>query len=465
MEQGLERLLDGRSEGQGAVSRRRGWIVVVVLVAGCGSSGSGDGHHDANPPDVRGGETHPDQDADAASNDEGAPSDGHVAADGRFDTVADSPVETPSGRLDGASFDATSDAIADVTSDAIIDASSDGAVAEVVAPRARIFVALASPFAATGSSTDVVAVDVSQGRAVVDASLGGVIALADRNDALLAVRGGGYTRISILDPDTLTVTRTQILPFDPVAAVVSTDGRYLYATHGEGWVSQVRVADGVVTAEVQVPLPTTAITGSASLDTLAIDPSETLLAATGAHNGDGSTVVVLSIGAGSLTILDNWVSQPIVSVNCDRWATAPVFDRASTKLSTFDTACGAFDVYDLASQSLDPNASVVFGHQDGASSYVNSVVDARGQFWSSNYASLFRTSTATPNDAATFSFGPAPGPLLTDPTGETVYAFQHDPRTNGVYTIDLTTGAATRLPWNLDLVQLGAFVATTTYSP
>ena len=353
------------------------------------------------------------------------------------------------------------DGAADVPLDAAADSSpdvppdgADGGVA-----RARIF--LATTAIQGYGSSDIVAIDVAQGRAVRDVSMGGAIAKAVRNGSLLVVRGGGYTRISVLDPDTLVVTRTQIRPFDPVAAVISADGRYLYATHDEGWVSQVRVADGVVAAEVQVPQPPGGM-ASTALANLAINRAETLLGATAFHNGDGSSVAVVEIGAGVLTVVDNWLAPEYP--NCGGVVGQPVFDVAGTKLATFDNDCSAFDVYDLATKVIDTNASVIFPRADGSSSYVNAVVDARGQFWAANYSSLYRTSTSTPNGALSVELGSTPGPLLTDPTGEMVYVVQTDPRTNGIFTVDLATGSLTRLDWNLDLVELGALVVTATYA-
>jgi len=56
------------------------------------------------------------------------------------------------------------------------------------------------------------------------------------------------------------------------------------------------------------------------------------------------------------------------------------------------------------------------------------------------------------------SIGGLQGTVATDFRGQTIYFVADDPRRNGIFTIDSATGAGTRLPWNLDLVPLGAFI-------
>ncbi len=315
------------------------------------------------------------------------------------------------------------------------------------------------------SGNDLVAIDVTAGKAVTDAPLDGTTAIAYRGGELLAARGSGYTRISVVDPDTLATTGTQLLPWDPDVAVFSPDGTTMYAAHDAGFVSQVRVADGAVTAELQVPPPA----GSSSptleaIDGLALDPSGTLLAITSPNDGQASSVALVRISGQTLTVAFNWLSQPFATSNCQREASGPAFDLASAALATFDRNCGAFDVYDLSTGQLDPTASVLFARPDGSSLYSTTVADADGQFWAVNDGALYRTGRGSTSQQATFPFDPSTGGLVTDTLGATLYAFKGDPRTNGAFTVDLLTGAAAPEGWNLDLVPLGAEIAALTYA-
>ncbi len=308
----------------------------------------------------------------------------------------------------------------------------------------------------------VVAIDITQGRAVTQASLDGANAIAYRNGALLVAGGAGTTRISIIDPATLTVTRTQILPWDPAAAAFSADGTVMYAVHDSSYLSLVTVADGTVTAEIQVPPPDGA-TGPISIVGLALDPTETFLGVTG-WEGNDSSVAAIRITGQTLVVVSNWLSQPFPSSNCSREAEGPAFDRAGTALATFDRNCSAFDVYDLAAGTLDPTASVLFERADGSSLNANTIADAGGRFWAGNAGSLYRTSLTDPNQQSSYAFGPTTAGLVTDSGGQTIYAFTGDPRTNGVFTIDPATGVASQLAWNLDLVPLGAEIVALTYA-
>ncbi len=315
---------------------------------------------------------------------------------------------------------------------------------------------------ACAGANDLVAIDVAHGRAIKDVSLNGANAIAYRNGALLVAGGAGTARISTVDADTLEVIRTQLLPWDPGAAVFSADGTVMYAAHDDGYVSQVRVADGSVTAEIRV-LPADGSTEPLSIVGLALDPTETFLGVT-CFNGSSSGVAAIRITNQTLSVAFNWPSQPFASSNCSRDAAGPAFDRSGTALATFDRNCGAFDVYDLTSGALDPAASVLFARPDGSSLFSNTVADAGGRFWAANDGNLYRTSLSDATQEGTFSFDPSTGGLVTDEAGQTIYAFKGDPRTNGVFTIDPSSGAATQLSWNLDLVPLGAEVVTLTYA-
>jgi DNA-binding beta-propeller fold protein YncE len=324
-----------------------------------------------------------------------------------------------------------------------------------------LYAVTACPDSTCAQGNSLVAIDIKEGRAVAQAWLGGANTIAYRSGALLVAGGGGTTRISIVDPTTLAVIRTQLLPWDPVAAAFSADGTVMFAAHGEGYVSRVLVADGTVTGEIQVP-PADGEVGPISPVGLALDPTETFLGVTG-FNGGVSNVAAIRISDQSLTLAFNWLSQPFASSNCDREAEGPGFDRAGTVLAAFDRNCGAFDVYDLATGALDQTASVLFARPYGVSSYATTIADAGGRFWAGNAGSLYRTSLTDPTQQATFTFGPTTGGLVTDGAGQTIYAFKGDPRTNGVFTVDPTSGVASQLAWNLDLIPLGAEIVTLTY--
>jgi DNA-binding beta-propeller fold protein YncE len=327
-------------------------------------------------------------------------------------------------------------------------------------PTAPILYAVTGCGVSPCDGNGVVAIDVTQKRAVAQAALYGANAIAYRGELLVA-GGSGTTRISVLDPVTLGVTRTQTLPWDPSAAAFSADGAVLYAAHDDGYVSMVQVSDGSVTAEIQVP-PAPGSTGPIQIVGLALDPTETFVGVT-AFDGSSSSVAAIRITGQALAVAFNVASQPFPSSNCSRNAAGPAFDRAGTALATFDRNCGAFDVYDLASGALDPTASVLFARPYGSSLNASTIADAGGRFWADNAGSLYRTSLTDATQQASFSFGPTTGGLVTDEAGQTIYAFKGDPRTNGVFTIDPASGAATQLDWNLDLVPLGAEIVTATY--
>jgi hypothetical protein len=307
----------------------------------------------------------------------------------------------------------------------------------------------------------VVAIDITQGKAIKQASLDGAIAIAYRDGALLVAGGAGTTRVSIVDPATLAVSRTQVLPWDPRAAAFSADGTLMYAAHGDGYVSQVRVADGTVTAEVQVPSPDGS-TNPITIVGLALDPTETFVGVTG-FDGSTSNVAAIRITGQTLALVFNVQSQPFASSNCSRDAVGTAFDRAGTTLATFDPNCGAFDVYDPTTGALDPTASVLLPRPYGVSAYMSTIADAGGRFWASNAGSLYRTSLTDITQQGAFPFAPTTGGLVTDTTGQIIYAFKGDPRTNGVFSLDPATAAASPLAWNLDLVPLGAEIVALTY--
>jgi hypothetical protein len=306
-------------------------------------------------------------------------------------------------------------------------------------------------------------VDVEAGRTTLDTTIIGTLAMAYHDGKLLVARGAGYTRVSILNAATLEVEGTQVLPWDPTAAAFSSDAKYLYAAHGQGYVAQVRLADGVVTADVLVPRPDQINAGDDNgIVDLAIAPSQKLLGTTAVHSGDGSSVATIAIDGETLTLTHQWMSQPFTDSNCVRFAESPVFDHASRWLVTFDRNCGAFDIYDLAAGDLTPGGSVLLSRPDGFTAYASMVEDALGHFWAAGYMGLYEVDPAAPGQHAVYPFGPAGGIMMNDPA-RALYLWQENPRVDGVFTIDPSTGTATQLPWNLDLLSELAIIAEATW--
>jgi hypothetical protein len=350
----------------------------------------------------------------------------------------------------------------DATSDAG-DAATDAAAerGEAGASRPTIYVALVSE---GGSFPDeLVLLDVTSGRALVDASLNGASAIAYRGGALLVARSYGYTRLDVLDPDTLAIRRTQTLPWDPEQVAFAADGLSVFVGHGDGYVDRVRVSDGAVLGEVQIP-PPPGDPGPNQIEGLALDPAGTRLAVTTIDGGSVYGVALVEIAGNALTVSRQWVPPPFSTSNCDRQPASPAFDRGGSVLATFDRNCGAFDVYDAATGSLSSTASVMFTRPDGASPFSNTIVDSLGQFWASNDAAVYRTSVTDPTRQSMFSYGASNGLLTTDSTGQTIYFVADDTRLHGVYTIDPATAIGTLQTWNLDLVPLTSYPAAIAYA-
>ena len=85
------------------------------------------------------------------------------------------------------------------------------------------------------------------------------------------------------------------------------------------------------------------------------------------------------------------------------------------------------------------------------------IVDALEQFWTSLSDAIYRTGVNRCQQSM-FSIGGFGGMIVADFRGQTIYFVAVNPRRNGIITIDSATGAGTRLPWNLDLVPLGAYI-------
>jgi len=324
----------------------------------------------------------------------------------------------------------------------------------------RLYVALAAYF---GSSiglfaNELVLIDINGGRAITDASVNGVAAIAYRNGILMTARGSGYTRISMLDRDTLAVIGQQPLPWDPDQALFTADGQYMYAGHGDGVVSRVRVADGQVVGEVQMA---GAVGGAPALVTgLALDPTGSRLIATVFDGDIDNSVAVISISGDALSVTRRWVPPPFSDSNCSREAAAPAFDLAGSNFATFDSNCGAFEIYTADTGTPTAAGPVRFPRPDGGSAFVGTVADALGQFWAADDISIYWTSGTGTGPQGLLPFGmqtnPVAGLLVLDPNATTIYAVTADPRSNGIFTVDTATGEETPQAWNLDLVPFGA---------
>ena len=307
----------------------------------------------------------------------------------------------------------------------------------------------------TTNPDDLIRIDIATGVAVADVSLNGVSAIAYRGGALLVPRAYGYTRVSVLDPNSLALLRTVLLPWDPARAVFSTDGRWMYAGHGDGQISRVRMTDGVITGSVQIP-PSSVDNGAGEIVGLALDPTETLLVAT-TFAGDGvGQVAMVRVTGDTLNLARSWVPPMFSGSNCSREPSTPAFNRAGTAFATFDRNCAAFELYDATNGS--PQITPMMLARPASERWFSAmIVDALDQFWTSNSDTIYRIGVDRTQQSM-FSIGGLEGMLAADVRGQTIYFVADDPRTNGIFTIDSATGAGTRLPWNLDLVPLGAFI-------
>jgi len=355
---------------------------------------------------------------------------------------------------DGGGADATdaqTDAPPDAAADGAFDAPGDGPNTD---GGTRPYLYLATVSTALRSEndypTDIVIVDVAAGRAVLDTTLLGALAVTYRDGKLLVARGAGYTRVSILNADTLAVERTQVLPWDPTAAVFSRDGSYLYAVHGDGYIAQVRMADGVVTADLLLPVPAQFANDDKQSFDIALSPSQKLLATTALHSGEGSSVRLVTIDGETLSPAHEWISQPFAESNCGRFAQNPVFDHTSRWLVTFDQNCGAVDVYDMVAGDLTPGGSVIL-NPSRVGGFAAGVEDALGRFWAAGDMTLYWIDPADPGQHGTFPFADGGGLVTNDPA-RALYVWGENTWVDGVFTIDPATGAATQLPWNLDLI-------------
>jgi len=442
------------------------WLAVVMclLPVACGSGTSilGDGSVGLRPA------------VDGASEATDAPVD--KSADGRLDARTEVPGDdADDGRAD-AGTDTTADAFGDANADAPAGALAD-AGAETAADalgdagedgtngdggtRPYVYLAMASTALMPNViyPTDIVMVDVATQRATLDTTLIGTLAIAYHDGKLFVARGAGYTRVSILNAETLSVERTQLLPWDPTAAVFSSDCAYVYAAHGDGYVAQVRMADGAITADVLVPLidPSNSGVNNAIFD-ITISPSQTLLGTTTFYSGEGSSVGLIAIAGETLALAHQWMSPQFETSNCAPIAASPLFDHTNRWLSTFDRGCGAIAIYDVAAGELIPGSSVQLANLNGNPLYVGRAEDSLGRFWAVGYQWLYWMDPTMPDRHGAFPLGDSAGILLNDPA-RTVYLWKENPRLDGVFTIDPSTGNLNKLPWNLDLLSEQAAIA------
>ena len=372
-----------------------------------------------------------------------------------------SSVLWPSDPGDGGqaeSLDASTDASGDA-GEAAGSIPDGGEVEGSTGP--RLYVAFAQSIGNTVFPDDVVRIDISEGSAVVDATILGITAMAERKGSLLVARSYGYSRICVLDRDSLAILKTVLLPWDPDSVAFSGDGRYMYAGHGEGYVARLQVDDGQVTGDVQLPMQQDG--ASAKIVGLALDPTESRLVVV-ATDGALSTVAQLEVAGNVLTFVRQWSPPMFSDSNCAREPFTPIFDRTGARFATFDPNCSNFDIYDAASGSLDPSASVRFPRPDGVSYFENIVLDALGQVWTGNFYAVYRTGMMDSSRQAMFSFDPLGAPLLAiNGSGDTIYAITNDPRANGIFTIDTASGARTQLALNLDRIPLGGIPMSATF--
>ena len=429
------------------------WLAVVMCVlpvaCGAGTSILGDGGVDLRPA-VDGAAEATDAPVDKSADrglDARAEVPGDDADDGRADAGTDAPA------------DGLADAGTETAADALGDAGADGTNGDGGA-RPYVYLAMASTALMPNVvyPTDIVMVDVAAQRATLDTTLIGIRAMAYHDGKLLVARGAGYTRVSILNAETLAVERTQVLPWDPTAAVFSSDCAYLYAAHGDGYVAQVRMADGAVTADVLVPVIGPDSGGNNAIFDITISPSQTLLGTTTFSGGDESSVGLIAIAGETLALAHEWLSPQVETWNCFPVPASPLFDHTNRWLSTFDRGCGSIAIYDIAAGELIPGSSVQLAKLNGNPLYVGSAEDSMGRFWAVGYQWLVWMDPTMPDRHGAFPLGETAGILLNDPA-RTVYLWKQNPRLEGVFTIDPSTGNLNKLPWNLDLLSEQAAIA------
>jgi hypothetical protein len=193
---------------------------------------------------------------------------------------------------------------------------------------------------------------------------------------------------------------------------------------------------------------------------LALDASESRIVVA----ANGGEVAQIEVAGNVLTLVRQWNPPMFSDSNCFREPFSSIFDHSGTRFATFDSNCGAFDIYDYDSGSLDMAASVRFERPPGGTASTNIVLDALGQIWTGNVGIVYRTGMTDPSRQATVSFVPMTGLWLTvNGAGDTVYVFTADARVNGVFALDVASGTKTQLPWNLDLVPSHAVPSRITF--
>jgi len=356
--------------------------------------------------------------------------------------------------------DAGVDAAPDVTQqEAAADAPSE-ATADVVdaAPKIpEIYAVVGGGFQNTPTSIEVI--DVAQKKAVRDNTISGIVALAYRKGSLYAVRGGGQSRISVIDPVTLLVTSTITLAWDPTAAVFSADGATVYIARGAGYVEQVKLPAGSLTGETQVPSAAGG-TIQAALG-MALNNAETQVGLT-FFNGAQSTVATVDIAGATLSVGHNIVPPGIDGSNCGRENSAIAYSVDDVHVTTLDANCGTIDAYMASSLVRDDVASAQFARPSAVGSG-SIVYDNAANAWAANYDTIYRAPTNNAaNKTAFASTTVFWNVLFEDTTRSTLYATTYDMHNNGIWVV-ATDGGTTRQLWDLSLVPQNLGVVTAIY--
>ena len=342
------------------------------------------------------------------------------------------------------------------------DVSNDAPAADVVVdagPKIQEIYAVVGGGFQQANPTSIEVIDIAQKKAVRDNTLSNIVALAYRNGSLYALRGGGQSRISVVDPVTLLVTSTITLAWDPTTGVFSKDGSTVYIARGAGFIEQVKLPAGSLTGEVQVPSAAGG-TIEAALG-MALNNAETQLGLT-FFNGAQSTVATVDISGASLSVGHNIVPGPVDGSNCGRENGQVAYTVDDSRVATFDTNCGTIDVYASNTLVHDDTASAQFARPNGSG--VGSIVyDGFSEAWAANADTLYRAPINNPpNKTAFASTGLTWQILFTDTTRSTLYAVTYDPHNNGIYTV-APDGGQTHQLWDLSLIPASSPVVTAIY--
>ncbi len=347
-----------------------------------------------------------------------------------------------------------------VPAEAAVDAPSEADVVVEAGPTIQeIYVVAGGGGGQQSTPTSIEVIDIAQKKAVRDNTFAGIVALKYSGGSLYAVRGGGQTRISVIDPVTLNVTSTISLAWDPSAAAFSADGSTVYIARGAGFVEQVKLPAGSLTGEVQVPAVEG---GTIQLCTgIALNNAESQIAAT-FNNGGNVNVATIGIAGTSLSVAHNIVPPGVDGSNCGRENGAVAYAADDQRVATFDTNCGTVDVYATSSLVHDDVASAQFARPN-ASGAGSIVYDCLAEAWAANYDTLYRAPTNNPSQKTAFQSSTLFWQVVfTDTTRATLFAITYDPHNNGIYTV-AQDGGQTRELWDLSLIPANLQVQRAIY--